>query len=147
MSLGDLERLADRAWAEVDPSSPVRKILAAKWVREQAGLSLVEAARLVQGAIERAKPVRLDLDPIRRRAHHFARNKEEGTGTVGAYGIAAAAWASAEDVPALLAEVERQRLIIKLVTELTHDTDGVDLDPDTDVPAGEVMRALAGEPL
>ncbi len=44
-------------------------------------------------------------------------------------------------------EAAQLRHVVKLVTELTHDTDGNDLDPDTDIPVGEVMRALAGEPL
>lgn len=37
--------------------------------------------------------------------------------------------------------------VVILVAQLTHDTDGEDLDPDTEIPVGEVMRALAGESL
>lgn len=50
----------------------------------------------------------LDLDAVRTRAEWYRANSD-ARGSVGAYGWAAAAINSADDVPALLAEVERLR--------------------------------------
>jgi hypothetical protein len=51
----------------------------------------------------------LDLDAVRERADRFIRAKRLGTAGHGPYGAPAAAWNSAEDVPALLSEVEDLR--------------------------------------
>lgn len=46
------------------------------------------------------------------------------------------------DVPALLAEVEQLRTVVWRVVSVTQDTDGQPLDPDTEIPVGEVARML-----
>lgn len=51
-----------------------------------------------------------------------------------------------EDVPELLAEVERLRAIVASVVALTKDTDGNDLDQDSDLPVGVFMQALHEAP-
>lgn len=45
-------------------------------------------------------------------------------------------------VPHLLDEIARLSTIVRAVTNLTCDTDGGDLDPDSALPVGEFMRAL-----
>jgi hypothetical protein len=57
----------------------------------------------------------------------------------------AKAAASAEDVPALLAEVNRLRARLAAAESLTYDTDSNQLDPDADIPVGELQRVLFGE--
>jgi hypothetical protein len=47
-----------------------------------------------------------------------------------------------EDIPALLAEIDRLRSQVAEITSLTRDTDGDDLDPDSEIPVGEIHRAL-----
>lgn len=49
---------------------------------------------------------------------------------------------SAEDVPALLAEVARLQARFDAAASLTHDTDGNQLHCDEDIPVGELQRAL-----
>jgi hypothetical protein len=47
-----------------------------------------------------------------------------------------------EDVPALIAEVERLRTALAAVESLTRNTDGGDVDPDPEIPVGEIRRVL-----
>jgi hypothetical protein len=80
----------------------------------------------------------LDLIPVRE--HH-----EDYTAAhnhVGAFECCTA-HASADDVLALLAEVEQLRRVIAEVESLTKDTDGNDVDGDAEIPIGEIRRALA----
>ena len=57
----------------------------------------------------------VDLDAIRQRYDWFAANRvqlEESPGSVSAYGAAASSMNCAQDVPALLAEVDRLRAVL-----------------------------------
>lgn len=64
-----------------------------------------------------AEHYELDLDAVRTRAEWYRANSD-ARGSVGAYGWAAAAINSAEDVPALLAEVERLRVELAAAREI-----------------------------
>jgi hypothetical protein len=39
--------------------------------------------------------------------------------------------------------IERQAAVIAAVWSLTKDTDGGDIDPDADIPVGEIRRVIA----
>jgi hypothetical protein len=84
----------------------------------------------------------LDLDDIRARRAAFEASWDHEY--VASDGPAKAA-ASAEDVPALLDEVDRLRARLAAAESLTHGTDGNQLHCDEDIPVGELQRVLFDE--
>lgn len=79
----------------------------------------------------------IDLNAIRERHDAYVNSHDHE----GAFACCTA-HASGDDVPALIAEVRRLLAVVASVTALTKDTDGNDLDPDSDLPVGVFMQAL-----